>query len=546
MCPTLRPLLLHGADQGPASGDCLQATGVAASAGDSGGGRNLGVPEFACAAEGSALEYAAGDDAGAQAGRGLDQKHVVEAVPLPAPLREHDHVGVVVEQDRGGRSARVDTAATGCRPSRSWSASPGCIRGWCRLSRECSDPRRGLRRVGGRSRPAALRGVWRCRASIRGGRCLSPDRRRPSSGPCRPGCRHPVGCGFTDRGREDNAGVGVEDQPRGGMGRADPARLDHRPSAAPAGIQQEPTVPPMRPPSSSATAAPGTKEQHREHHPPGPGGGHRPHHRTQQRIPRRLPAPDSRRGRPRPARGRLACANLAHGFAASGKTDKKALRGMVKPNIAIVSSYNDMLSAHKPFEAFPAQLKQAVLEAGGIAQFAGGVPAMCDGITQGRDGMQLSLFSRDVIAMSTAIALSHDMFDATLMLGCVRQDRARNAHRRPGFRSPADGVRPGRPDDLRAAQRRESQGPAALRREQGRPRRAARRRGRVVSRQRNLHLLRHRQLQSAADGSDGPAPARVELRQPRHTAAHRAHRRSRPPGHRDSPHWARTTPRSAR
>ena len=118
-----------------------------------------------------------------------------------------------------------------------------------------------------------------------------------------------------------------------------------------------------------------------------------------------------------PARGRLACANLAHGFAASGKADTKALRGMVKPNIAIVSSYNDMLSAHKPFEAFPAQLKQAVLESGGIAQFAGGVPAMCDGITQGRDGMQLSLFSRDVIAMSTAIALSHDMFDATLMLG---------------------------------------------------------------------------------------------------------------------------------
>ena len=118
-----------------------------------------------------------------------------------------------------------------------------------------------------------------------------------------------------------------------------------------------------------------------------------------------------------PARGRLACANLAHGFAASGKVDKKALRGLVKPNIAIVSAYNEMLSAHKPFETFPAQLKQAVLEAGGIAQFAGGVPAMCDGITQGRDGMQLSLFSRDVIAMSTAIALSHDMFDATLMLG---------------------------------------------------------------------------------------------------------------------------------
>ena len=82
-----------------------------------------------------------------------------------------------------------------------------------------------------------------------------------------------------------------------------------------------------------------------------------------------------------------------------------------------MSAYNDMLSAHKPFESYPALLKHSVLEAGGIAQFAGGVPAMCDGITQGRDGMQLSLFSRDVIAMSTAIALSHDMFDAALMLG---------------------------------------------------------------------------------------------------------------------------------
>jgi phosphogluconate dehydratase len=118
-----------------------------------------------------------------------------------------------------------------------------------------------------------------------------------------------------------------------------------------------------------------------------------------------------------PARAKLACANLAHGFAASDSHDKQAMRRMVKPNIAIVSSYNDMLSAHKPFESYPARLKQAVIEAGGIAQFAGGVPAMCDGITQGREGMQLSLFSRDVIAMSTAIALSHDMFDAVLLLG---------------------------------------------------------------------------------------------------------------------------------
>ena len=118
-----------------------------------------------------------------------------------------------------------------------------------------------------------------------------------------------------------------------------------------------------------------------------------------------------------PAREALACANLAHGFAASEPTEKLALRGRVKPNIAIVSSYNDMLSAHQPYRDYPETLKQAIIRAGGIAQFAGGVPAMCDGITQGRDGMQLSLYSRDVIAMSTAIALSHDMFDGALMLG---------------------------------------------------------------------------------------------------------------------------------
>lgn len=118
-----------------------------------------------------------------------------------------------------------------------------------------------------------------------------------------------------------------------------------------------------------------------------------------------------------PARGRLACANLAHGFAASEPAEKRALIGRVKPNLAIVTSYNDMLSAHQPFETYPRALKQAVIKAGGIAQVAGGVPAMCDGVTQGRDGMQLSLFSRDVIAMSTAIALSHDMFDGALMLG---------------------------------------------------------------------------------------------------------------------------------
>lgn len=118
-----------------------------------------------------------------------------------------------------------------------------------------------------------------------------------------------------------------------------------------------------------------------------------------------------------PARGRLACANLAHGFAAAEGEAKAQLRRGQKPNLAIVTSYNDMLSAHQPYADYPPLLKQAVIRAGGIAQVAGGVPAMCDGITQGRDGMQLSLFSRDVIAMSTAIALSHDMFDGALLLG---------------------------------------------------------------------------------------------------------------------------------
>ena len=115
-------------------------------------------------------------------------------------------------------------------------------------------------------------------------------------------------------------------------------------------------------------------------------------------------------------RAHHSCANLAHGFAASGP-DKPVLRGKPWPNIAIVSAYNDMLSAHQPFERYPALIKAAAREAGAVAQFAGGVPAMCDGVTQGTDGMELSLFSRDVIAMSTAVALSHNMFDAALLLG---------------------------------------------------------------------------------------------------------------------------------
>jgi phosphogluconate dehydratase len=118
-----------------------------------------------------------------------------------------------------------------------------------------------------------------------------------------------------------------------------------------------------------------------------------------------------------PVRGGMGCANLAHGFAACGVQDKLWLRGDVTPNIAIVSAYNDMLSAHQPLQDYPDILKGAIRAAGGTAQFAGGVPAMCDGITQGRAGMELSLFSRDVVAMATAVALSHDMFDGALLLG---------------------------------------------------------------------------------------------------------------------------------
>ncbi|WP_449448413.1 phosphogluconate dehydratase [Thermomonas brevis] len=117
-----------------------------------------------------------------------------------------------------------------------------------------------------------------------------------------------------------------------------------------------------------------------------------------------------------PYRHKLSCGNLAHAFAASGE-DKPALRGGRSGNIGIVTAYNDMLSAHQPMEHYPTLIRMAARNAGGSAQVAGGVPAMCDGVTQGRDGMELSLFSRDVIAMATAVSLSHDAFDAVLCLG---------------------------------------------------------------------------------------------------------------------------------
>jgi phosphogluconate dehydratase len=118
-----------------------------------------------------------------------------------------------------------------------------------------------------------------------------------------------------------------------------------------------------------------------------------------------------------PHRGTLSCGNLAHGFAACQPQDKQKLTLMEEANIGIVSSYNDMLSAHQPYEHYPNKIRSAIQEMGSIAQFAGGVPAMCDGVTQGQDGMELSLFSRDNIAQGAAIALSHNMFDAAIYLG---------------------------------------------------------------------------------------------------------------------------------
>jgi phosphogluconate dehydratase len=118
-----------------------------------------------------------------------------------------------------------------------------------------------------------------------------------------------------------------------------------------------------------------------------------------------------------PGRAKLSCANWAHAFAAESDADKQRMRDPTAPNVAIVSAYNDMLSAHQPLERFPPIIKEAAREVGATAQYAGGVPAMCDGVTQGRPGMELSLFSRDVIAMATAVALTHDAFDAALMLG---------------------------------------------------------------------------------------------------------------------------------
>ena len=121
--------------------------------------------------------------------------------------------------------------------------------------------------------------------------------------------------------------------------------------------------------------------------------------------------------KPGPYRGDLGCANMAHAYAAMPANDKLVLRQERLPNLGVITAYNDMLSAHQPYERYPEFIRSAARAAGATAQIAGGVPAMCDGVTQGEDGMELSLYSRDVIALATAVGLSHNVFDAALFLG---------------------------------------------------------------------------------------------------------------------------------
>ncbi|HNQ11440.1 MAG TPA: dihydroxy-acid dehydratase, partial [Giesbergeria sp.] len=119
----------------------------------------------------------------------------------------------------------------------------------------------------------------------------------------------------------------------------------------------------------------------------------------------------------KPAQDRMGCANLAHAYAALPGSDKFKVTVEKAPNIGVVTAYNDMLSAHQPYQSYPAVLRDEAAKLGATVQVAGGVPAMCDGVTQGTPGMELSLFSRDAIAMATAVALSHDVFDGALLLG---------------------------------------------------------------------------------------------------------------------------------
>ena len=219
-----------------------------------------------------------------------------------------------------------------------------------------------------------------------------------------------------------------------------------------------------------------------------------------------------------PKRGALGCSNLAHGFAACNMQDKSDLKGNAKANIAIISSYNDMLSAHQPFERFPGLIKDACRGAGAVAQFAGGVPAMCDGVTQGQPGMELSLFSRDVIAMASAVALSHDMFDGAIFLGVCDKIvpglvmAALSFGHLPTVFIPAGPMTSGLANDEKAKVRQAFA--------QGKVSRDALLMPRVQHITDLAHaLLRHREHQSDAHGNHGIALARCQFRQSGHAFA---------------------------
>ena len=160
-----------------------------------------------------------------------------------------------------------------------------------------------------------------------------------------------------------------------------------------------------------------------------------------------------------PGHAHLSCGNLAHAFAASPEADKSRQAGGTAGNIGIVTAYNDMLSAHQPFEGYPALIRDAARQAGGTAQVAGGVPAMCDGVTQGQPGMELSLFSRDVIALAAGVALSHNCFDAAIFLGVCDKIvpglviAAATFGHIPAIFAPAGPMTSGLPNDEKAAVR---------------------------------------------------------------------------------------------
>ena len=208
----------------------------------------------------------------------------------------------------------------------------------------------------------------------------------------------------------------------------------------------------------------------------------------------------------------LGCANLAHGYAGT-EEDRDAMKADRGMNIGIVTSYNDMLSAHAVYYRYPEQMKVWAREVGATAQVAGGVPAMCDGVTQGYPGMELSLFSRDTIALSTAIALSHGMFEGAALLGIcdkivpgLLMGALRFGHL-PMILIPGGPMRTGMANKAKAAVR------EALCRGEGRARGTARCRDRRLSFEGDVHLLRHRQHQPDDDGGDGPPHARRRLRQ---------------------------------